>query len=107
MTACVQADARAEIRRNVVEHVQAWGISVRGGAQGAPWAIVEDNAVAIAGACGITFQRQSDLAPCEEPVRITGNALVITGRNADFDRPDRHCVQVAVDLASTSPGTSV
>jgi parallel beta-helix repeat protein len=99
----VFVDGQAEIRRNVVEEVLAWGIAAWDAGRGRPRAVIEDNAVARTGACGIAVTVPADLAP-EQAGWVRGNALVLTGRTERYDSPELYCRQVALDLASVPEG---
>jgi len=99
----VFVDAQAEVRRNVVEDVLAWGISVWDAGKGRPRAEVEDNVVSHAGACGIAITLPADADPSASGA-VRRNAIVLTGREPRYDSPDVYCSQVALDLASVPDG---
>ena len=90
----VFVDAQAEVRENIVEDVLAWGITLWDADRGRPAATIEDNIVYRTGACGVAITHGT---PCgESPCSFRGNALVKTGQNEKYDRPDYYCRQEAL-----------
>lgn len=102
----VFVNGRAEIRHNVVEDVATWGIAIWEASGGTPWAVVEENAVAVTGACGIVVT-QSHPAAVRGAGSLVGNAVLLTGRDEAYDAPDRYCRQAAIDLDAVPEGYRV
>lgn len=99
----VFVNARAELRRNVVEQVLTWGLSVWDAGDGRPVARIESNVVFRTGACGVSLQRSAPLGPGEE-WSFEGNALLLTGTDPAQDDPGRYCSQEALAAGSLPEG---
>lgn len=97
----VFVDARAVIRRNIVEQIATWGISYWDAGRGRPQADIVENVVFATGACGASITRS---AAGESPGRFERNLLVGTAQNPKYDSPDYYCYQCALALHSVPVG---
>jgi hypothetical protein len=88
-------DADATVRKNIVEDIVTWGISLWDAGKGAPIGRIEDNIIFGTGACGASITRSR---PGETPGHFTGNTLVKSGQDTRYDSPDLYCYQCALAL---------
>jgi hypothetical protein len=102
----VFVDGRAELRRNVVEDVLTWGLSLWDAGQGRPGLVAASNVVHRAGACGASLQRSEPLEEGEAGLFV-GNVLVLTGLDPAYDSPTSYCRQTALDEAAVPEGFRV
>jgi len=98
----VFVDAEARVRRNVVEEMRTWGITLWDAGRGTPFAEIVDNAVHRTGACGISVTRGRPGGRTGS--RITGNALVRTGGDPRYDADDAYCYQRALAVHERTDG---
>ena len=96
-------DARAEVRRNVVEQVLTWGLSAWDAGKGRPVVTFESNVVFQAGACGASLQRSAPLEAGED-WRVENNAFLLTGTDPAYDDPGKYCSQEALAVAAVPEG---
>ncbi|MFN0152201.1 MAG: right-handed parallel beta-helix repeat-containing protein [bacterium] len=74
----VFGEAHAQIERNVVEDVFAWGISCRDDRGAGPVAFIRQNAIHMTGSCGAALAQRTGVA--RRPGAFAGNAVVKTGQ---------------------------
>jgi hypothetical protein len=93
----VFVDAQAQIVNNIIEEMLTWGIAYWDAGKGRPSAAIGGNIVYDCGACGVLIARTQPLESGEY-ASFTGNAVVKTGQDPDYDDPEKYCSQCAVAL---------
>ncbi|RMH73863.1 MAG: right-handed parallel beta-helix repeat-containing protein [Gemmatimonadetes bacterium] len=88
-------DANGIVRRNIVENILTWGMSLWDAGKGKPVGVFLDNVIYQTGACGMSITRQ---LPGQNPGMIIGNIIIQTGQNPMYDAPDYYCYQCPLAL---------
>ncbi|MEK7263670.1 MAG: right-handed parallel beta-helix repeat-containing protein [Bacteroidota bacterium] len=85
-------DANGIIRNNIIEDIITWGISLWDAEKGKPVGIIENNIIYNTGACGVSITSTTE----NNPGRLSGNIITLTGQNPKYDSPDYYCYQCAL-----------
>ncbi|MBI2264269.1 MAG: right-handed parallel beta-helix repeat-containing protein [Armatimonadetes bacterium] len=86
-------NADGAVRRNIVEEILTWGITLWDAGKGAPRGNIEENVIYDTGTCGAAITRTN---PGENPGRFIGNILLQTCRNPKYDTSLVYCYQCAL-----------